>query len=217
MNQTDKNGSTISEMIKVDLYKQMKRTWAKLFFIWVSAEVAVAIVVYIATIPSISGYLQPFSPVGGVDFPMIASNLFTTTITVNGIIIGFASVCAFFYLDWINGRIDMLREEMIQFSDAERDRQEKESPSAISSATYERLKQYRLRFWDLWTGASKYVKLYSEISLLVIILQVTFFVSETVSGFFVILTSILSINSLVAVATGLYPLLCRVCWQPPEQ
>lgn len=197
----------------------MIRAWLKLIVIWLIAQVLVAVVYFMMSIIlSIlpQSLLSTFAMYPPFDFYReVAPNIFATTITVNGIIIGFASVCAFFHIDWIDRRIEVheqdLREMFPQIgtqnvSEQDRRRYEDSRPFKIST-----------KYLGTKFGFSEYLKRYTQVSLLLVLFQVFFFALAATSDIFLNVTFLLGVNSIVVIATGLYSLVREVLWEPKKE
>lgn len=184
----------------------MKKEWVSLIKLGFISETAggifaLGIVLFMSAVdvsfPIIETKIPP------LDLPTIVVNLFSAIITICGVIIGFFAVCVFFGFEWSDRKMRIYDEQA-----------RKERNTSVEKAL--KLRNEILATWR--DGISRYSEHFMKTSILLLFAQIVSFFYCQFSGVFLGVNMLVEINSLLIVASGIYPIMRSVFWyKEPER
>jgi hypothetical protein len=180
-------GTVFKKVLNSDQFKIMWHKWAFFVIIGLVCEFIVGIIYSIWNAEIVSSLSFQITGITTPEFRSIAENIFLATITINGIILGFFSASAFFYLTW----------------NSQKSQESKAPPGADDELLVEALQHVRANF-------TKYVQAFIGISVFLMLFQTAIFVGASFSPLLAIISLIVNLNALLIISTGLYPALTKV-------
>lgn len=191
--------SRARELISMNIYCFMARDWVLAQVFLIIGELTALIPAYLGMIPE--EIVLPAVDLPLIDFSDVLVNLFSATISVNGIILGFSSVFVIYYRRWLDNRIDSLGE--------------KEG----KARSKEKKREYKFR-WETWMHVrdhySRFSKNYIMVPLFAIAFQIISFIYTYTSSFFVLVNMLVNLHVLFVVLGGFYPLMKIALWYRME-
>lgn len=188
----------LTVLAETDFYHIMIRKWVTFVAIGLIAEVIGGLTSFVIILARVQIPLPTFKmEIIPLDLHSLVTTLFSASITISGIILGFFAVCVFFFLEYCDRKIDDLSER----SDKENDKV--------------RTTKYQLRtqiFWNARNGFSRYASTFVRICISLMLLQITSFIFSFVSPFFLFVNLIIDFNLLLVITSGLYPATRGVFW-----
>jgi len=104
--------STARELIGMNIYRYMVRDWMLPQVFFIVGELIMLFISYIGITPR--EVVLPAVDIPPLTFSQIFLTLFSASISVNGIILGFSSVVVIFFRRWLDDQIYYSIEEKIE-------------------------------------------------------------------------------------------------------
>jgi len=139
----------------------------------------------------------------------IASDIFTASITVNGLFIGFVPLISFFF-------IGEVKESQNEIEQSLKEKREKSSDDETKKLIGKASDLYYVIFFNLRSGILKYLQAYVGVSILSEFFLIYFYISTGFSGISSLFMFI-DINLLLIIIAGLMPLIAVALHRPTFQ
>jgi hypothetical protein len=190
---------TWNSFLARDFYKEMRDVWVKVgILVLVSNIVGILIALFMPPISIVISFPEPKIP--ALDPTIALPVLYTGTISVDSVILGFSAVCCFSFLRSCESTIDSKLEDLKKFDNKKKPTQKDKEWNQVIFLQW----RFYLKIKNVFT---RYGQCFLKISFFLLGIQTMIFCYSMISGWITIVSFLIYTDIFVLILGGVFPLL----------